>query len=382
MSRIQQTKMSFLRAAPLSFCAIAGLLSTACSDTLPSGGGTAASSTAATVVSSGSIYNFGNNNPAGPGNTNTTTAETSSITQAYQAVLGRAPSASELSANLALVQAGTLTISQLMTNLANSLECYNDIRSIFIQYFNRVATDAEVNQWANGLASGSIAHSNLLLTIQETDNFDGVALQYADTIYETVVLRNPTQAEVVALQNNIAAGQSYASQLSALAAGAEAQAILANILAISDVANSATYTANLQNGSWDMSSVEVQVLQSAAFATAYPGTYAYIAQSYVQVLGRPVDMPSLQYYASAINQGATTYQAMRQNLATSQECINAINNIYSAMLGRPALAAELATQQSWLNSGGNLIDLREQLAASPTCHGTPACTGGIGNVEP
>ncbi len=98
----------------------------------------------------------------------------------------------------------------------------------------------------------------------------------------------------------------------------------------------------------------------------YDGNFSQdINRVYLDVLGRAADRDGLNTYGRRMQQEGWTLSQVRADVANSAEATRAIHNVYRQVLGRDADPQGLNTYRRQLVDGGNLNDIRRELANSP-----------------
>jgi Bacterial Ig-like domain (group 3)/Domain of unknown function (DUF4214) len=91
----------------------------------------------------------------------------------------------------------------------------------------------------------------------------------------------------------------------------------------------------------------------------------YVAQLYLDLLGRSADAPSLNADVAFLNQGGSRQQVVGGILGSSEYHTVEINHAYDKFLGRDADPSGLAGFLDYLNHGGTLVQLEADIVGSP-----------------
>jgi len=195
-------------------------------------------------------------------------------------------------------------------------------------------------------------------------NHAAVDANTVDYIFQNILQRNPTSAEITQFSNEIDAhplgngNYDYTYAMSDVAHYEETtdklQAAFQSAIgstAIDDIITSGeTY---LTDGV-SFTSLQNVIVSSNA---------AQINSIYNQVLGRSVDSSGLSSNEMALNSG-TPLSTLRNSLAHSQEAQTDINSLYEQILGRDADSIGLNNFEATLANNGSLADVRWGLAYS------------------
>lgn len=152
------------------------------------------------------------------------------VTQFYNNVLQRDPSASELSSWTALIDSGALTSAQVLDAIVNSSEAQTFVAQVVRVYqaaFGRVPDTTGIDGWVDGLVAGTTTTTDLaagfVLSAEWTARYGSTEVNVATLtgLYQNVLGRTPSGAEVDAW---IATGLGLDQVLLGFANSAEFQA--------------------------------------------------------------------------------------------------------------------------------------------------------------
>lgn len=151
------------------------------------------------------------------------------VTQYFNNVLQRDPSASELSSWVALIDSGALTSAQALEAIVNSSEAQTYAAQVIRFYqaaFGRLPDAAGINGWVDQLVAGTTTTTELavgfVLSAEWTARYGGTEVNAATLtgLYQNVLGRSPSGAEIDAW---IATGQSLDQVFIGFANSAEFQ---------------------------------------------------------------------------------------------------------------------------------------------------------------
>jgi len=129
------------------------------------------------------------------------------VTQYYNNVLFRDPSASELSSWSALIDSGALTTAQVLEAIVNSGEAQTYAAQVIRFYqaaFGRLPEATGIDGWVDGLVAGTTTTTDLavgfVLSAEWVARYGGTEVNQATLtgLYQNVLGRNPSAAEVQA----------------------------------------------------------------------------------------------------------------------------------------------------------------------------------------
>ncbi|MBO6755687.1 MAG: DUF4214 domain-containing protein [Roseibium sp.] len=152
------------------------------------------------------------------------------VTQFYNNVLQRAPTASELSGWVALIDSGALTSAQALDAIVNSSEAQTFVAQVVRIYqaaFGRVPDTTGIDGWVDGLVAGTTTTTELaagfVLSAEWTARYGSTEVNITTLtgLYQNVLGRTPSGAEVDAW---IATGLGLEQVLLGFANSAEFQA--------------------------------------------------------------------------------------------------------------------------------------------------------------
>lgn len=96
------------------------------------------------------------------------------------------------------------------------------------------------------------------------------------------------------------------------------------------------------------------------------GNQQYVAQLYLDLLGRPADPIGLSFFSGAIDTGLSSRLSVARAMMKSPEySAVVVQRLYGQMLGRSAEPSGLATWTNFLAQGGTSEELSATIAASP-----------------
>jgi len=152
------------------------------------------------------------------------------VTQYYNNVLQRDPTAAELSSFTAMIDSGALTAAQVLESIVNSTEAQTYAAQVIRFYqaaFGRVPDTTGINGWVDQLVAGTTTTTELavgfVLSAEWTARYGGTEVNSATLtgLYQNVLGRSPSGAEIDAW---IATGQSLDQVFIGFANSAEFQA--------------------------------------------------------------------------------------------------------------------------------------------------------------
>lgn len=129
------------------------------------------------------------------------------VTQYYNNVIQRDPSASELSSWVALIDSGALTTAQVLDAIVNSPEAQTYTAQVIRFYqaaFGRLPDTTGINGWVDDLVAGTTTTTQLavgfVLSAEWTARYGGTEVNQATLtgLYQNVLGRTPTAAEIQA----------------------------------------------------------------------------------------------------------------------------------------------------------------------------------------
>jgi hypothetical protein len=158
------------------------------------------------------------------GTANVLTANQSFVAAAYQDILGRSASAGELAAWTALLDDGT-SFAVVASDLVHSAESYGDfVTAAYQSYVDRTPTTGEQAAWVSLMENGVTdeqVEAQILASPEYLQSHGGGGAGWVTNLYQTVLNRTPSQAEVNGWVQALAGGASAAQIAYALAASAE-----------------------------------------------------------------------------------------------------------------------------------------------------------------
>ena len=274
----------------------------------------------------------------------------------YQTILGRAPDALGLEADVAALGGGTplATIAQdqlsspdYTADYGSSTQSTNDafVGQLYQDGLHRTASASELTFWDNQLADG-LTRAQVgvdIATSQESQN------DLAPTFQAGVFVPSATDSSIARLYYGLLDRAPDAAGLQGW------EGALANGTSLTQVAQAFLGSAEYQAG------------------TVGQGNAQYVQGLYQSALGRAAEPNGLQAFAGGLDTGTLTRAAVADDILTSNEFqgdqagqTNSayVNAVYEAALGRPADQAGLQGWDNALASGTSRASVAQDIVGS------------------
>jgi hypothetical protein len=135
---------------------------------------------------------------------------TAYVTQLYQSILGRAPDTTGLNNLVNQMVAGTLSRAGAAQALVNTVEYRKSfIKSIYETYLKREPDTAGMNNLLTQLANGASLDTIRASILSSVENYNlqgGTVTSYVNGLFQEVLQRAPTSAELGAITNQLNGG--------------------------------------------------------------------------------------------------------------------------------------------------------------------------------
>lgn len=227
----------------------------------------------------------------------------------YKQIIGRPPTAAELTLGLQQLQSGT-PISALRAYLATTGYAAAAVGQVYTNVVGRAVTAPELTSDDQDLANGG-SLAGLRSYLANTNEAGGKL----ETLYTDVVGRTITTGELTGDEAAVGAGN----------------ATLAGLR---------SYFATTDEAAGKLQAV------------------------YTDVVGRTATPTELSSIEAAIGAGTATVAGLRSYFATSTEAVGKLQSLYSAELGRAITPGELAADQQVIANGSSLAAIRTYLSTS------------------
>ena len=274
----------------------------------------------------------------------------------YQTILGRAPDALGLEADVAALGGGTplatiaqdqLSSPEYTADYGSSTQSTNDafVGQLYQDGLHRTASASELTFWDNQLADG-LTRAQVgvdIATSQESQN------DLAPTFQAGVFVPSATDSSIARLYYGLLDRAPDAAGLQGW------EGALANGTSLTQVAQAFLGSAEYQAG------------------TVGQGNAQYVQGLYQSALGRAAEPNGLQAFAGGLDTGTLTRAAVADDILTSNEFqgdqagqTNSayVNAVYEAALGRPADQAGLQGWDNALASGTSRASVAQDIVGS------------------
>ena len=284
-----------------------------------------------------------------------TASESSQVQSIALSTLG-----SELDANTAATYATQIargtSPAQVQVELARSPQSATNITNFFQQIYMRPPTGYEISQYQTFLCTQSLFSARSLAA------HGPEAAAFIQGQFLNVLNRNATATEIAAGENGLTAGQSELDLRSTLAHSPEEYNALNNaFIAATGAPGSSLEIANYQNSIAYSPNSQETVRSWIAYS---PTTVQQIYQIYQNLFQSQPSSADLGAREASIQAGATLAN-LTQSLA--QYAGSNVNQVYWNIVGRAPLASEVSGGIANLAGGGTLSQAEGWLAASNEC---------------
>ncbi len=277
------------------------------------------------------------------------------VTDAYDAVIGRNPTATELATSVGQVMAGT-PVAALRAYLATTGYFSLAVNAIYMDIAGRAPTASETSAIQASLAgSGSLAGLRAYFTTTSE------AASKISAVYVAVLGRPATASEIAYDANYLANGGSLANLRLYEAIGVGGASAL-QALYMDVAGRAATQT--------ELASAQAAI---AAGSTSIGGLRAYFATTaeaagklsalYQNELERAITPAELAADEKAIA-GGSSLAAIRGYLSTSNEALGKLSALYQNELARAITPGELAADEKAIAGGSSVADIRGYLSTT------------------
>lgn len=272
------------------------------------------------------------------------------ITDAYNQVIGRDPTAAELAASVQQVQGG-VPVASIRAYLATTGYAALAVQTIYAKALGRAITAPELASDLRDLAAGGRLGG--LLGYLSTTVEAAAAL---GAVYAAVLGRPPTAAELTASQGQLQASYSLPGVRYLLATSPAGIAAVQGVF--QDVAGRAPTAGELIGAEAAIGTGAATLPNLRAYFATTTEAAGKLQALYLNELGRAVTPGELVGNEAAIASGSSL-AAIRQTLSTSAEAIRALQAVFrsnppNGYSGFGIGAADLATAELALANGTSL----------------------------
>lgn len=306
------------------------------------------------------------------------------VNRLYQRVLGRAPTAGEVAAELAAIAAGR-TRGQMLTALLDSAAYearqVDRVTRLYYATFNRMPDRAGLVHWARVLEVGEMTAERVAAAFASAGEFNSTYgsltnAQFVTQMYRNTLGRDPDQGGLDYWTGQLNGGLTRGQALLAFADSAEFKERMANHVEIVRLFHGlfARLPSGAELANWlEFLRGEDQTglfLDSSEFASRHPAglTQAQFVQAmFSGFLLRGAEQASVDYFAGVLGAGAVSRSALVGQIVDSGEFRTVVAPVarhYLAVLQRPPDAAGGAYWAGQVRSGLTAAQLAAAFAGS------------------
>jgi hypothetical protein len=292
------------------------------------------------------------------------------IDQTFQALLGRAPSAGDLSYYASLFATNQITPFQFADDVATSQEArQREITQLYQRYLNRNPAPSELSAQVAALNSTSInALATNFLIAPEFQARGGSPAGIITLYYQIILGRTPSQAEVNGWLSVLNSGTPLATVANRFLTSEEnivneVQPIF-NAVGVPTIGpdSLATIEFDVRDGGLTLEQVDANILGSGGNYASTNKLVDWVRTGYRDILGREAAPIEVDGWMRAFDTGIFTTAQFPIQLVNSLEAREAfVNQEFVALLGHPATPS----QQAALAGYPDRQALIAELASSP-----------------
>jgi len=299
------------------------------------------------------------------------------IGRMYQDLLGRPADSAGLANWTNLLDQGSLTRTQVVSQVTASQEYESDVvKNLYQKVLRRDADQNGLSFFTNVLAHGGSAEQVEAQLLGSAEYFStrggGTNAGFLGALYQDVLHRAIEANGLQTWMQALAKGASRTAVATAVLGNLEAETDEVQYLYQEllhrpvDTGGLSTFVQELQLGTPGVR-VIVALVGSTEYAQNAGGdaNQIYVSQLYLDLLDRPADAGGLSTFAAALDSGTMVRQAVVEAILSSNEYrTNEVQHLYQAYLKRAADPGGLTTFVTILNGGGTNEQVATALAGS------------------